>query len=93
MYADTGDSAYVAVRGHAAAVRNPEKAKEMWSKLAERLSGGPDDPNLALLRITMASAEHWELPTGKVLQFLEIAAAAITHKPPEHDDVYRKIDF
>jgi len=93
-YADPGDSAYVAVRGHAAVVRNRDKAEEMWSKLAEAwFPGGPDDPNLALLRITMASAEHWEPPNGKVLQFLEIAAAAITHKPPEHEDVYRKLDF
>jgi general stress protein 26 len=93
-YADTGDSAYVVVRGHATVLRDPEKAKEMWSKLAEAwFPGGHDDPNLALLRITMSSAEQWEPPAGKVMQFLEIAAAALTHKNPDHDGAYRKLHF
>lgn len=93
-YADTADSAYVAVRGHGTVLRDPVKAKEMWSKLAEAwFPGGPEDPNLALLRITIASAEQWEPPNGKVLQFLEIAAAAITHHKPEHEGVYRKLHF
>jgi len=93
-YADTGDSAFAAVRGHATTVRDPVKAKELWSKFAEAwFPGGPDDPNLALLRITLSSAEHWEPPHGKVVQFLQIATAALTHNPPDHDDTYRNLKF
>jgi general stress protein 26 len=93
-YADTGDSAYAAVRGIATVLRDPAKAKELWSKFAEAwFPGGPDDPNLALLCITLASAEHWEPPHGKVIQFLQIATAAITHNPPDHDDTYRNLKF
>ena len=93
-YADTGDNAFVAARGHGTVLRDPEKAKEMWSKVVEAwFPGGPDDPNLALLRITLASAEQWEPPTGKVMQFLEIAAAAITHHKPDLEGVYRKLHF
>ena len=93
-YADTSDNAFVAVRGHAMVLRDPERAKEMWTKIAEAwFPGGPDDPNLALLRVTLSSAEHWEPPAGKVIQFLEIAAAAITHHKPEHEGVYRKLHF
>lgn len=93
-YADTGDNAFVAVRGHGTILRDAAKAKEMWSKFVEAyFPNGPDDPNLALLRVTLSSAEQWEPPTGKVMQFLEIAAAALTHKHPDHEGVYRKLNF
>jgi general stress protein 26 len=93
-YADPGDSAYVAVRGHGTILRDSDKAKELWSKMVEAyFPGGPDDPNVALLRVTIASAEQWEPPSGKVLQFLEIAAAAVTHKHPAHEGVYRRLNF
>jgi general stress protein 26 len=91
-YADTGDNAFVAVRGHGAIVRDPGRAKELWTKMAEAwFPGGPEDPNLALLRITLSSAEHWEPPQGKVMQFVEIVTAALTHHKPEHVGVYLKL--
>jgi general stress protein 26 len=93
-YADTGDNAFVAVRGHGAIVRDTERARELWTKMAEAwFPGGPEDPNLALLRITLSSAEHWEPPQGKVMQFVEIVTAALTHHKPEHEGVYRKLHF
>jgi len=93
-YSDSDDSAFVAVRGHGTILRDSEKAKELWSKLIEAyFPKGPEDPNLALLRVTLASAEQWEPPTGKVLQFLEMAAAAVTHRHPDHEGVYRKLHF
>lgn len=93
-YADTGDGAFAAVRGFATASRDPAKAKELWSKFAEAwFPGGPDDPNLSLLRIALSSAEQWEPTHGKVVQFLQIATASITHNPPDHDDTYRNLKF
>ena len=93
-YADSSDNAFVAVRGHGTILRDVAKAKELWSKLVEAyFPNGPEDTNLALLRVTLASAEQWEPPAGKVLQFLEIAAAAVTHKHPDHEGVYRKLHF
>ncbi len=93
-YAEPGDSAFAAVRGHAVILRDAEKAKELWTSVAGAwFPGGPDDPNLALLRITMSFAEAWEPTAGKVAQFIEMAAAALTHSVPEDDGTYRRIDF
>ena len=93
-YAEPGDSAYAAVRGHAVVLRDAEKAKELWTAVAGAwFPGGPEDPNLALLRITMSFAEAWEPTAGKVAQFIEMAAAALTHSVPEDDGTYRRIDF
>ena len=49
--------------------------------------------DLLHLYVTATAAEQWEPPTGKVMQFLEIAAAAITHHKPDHEGVYRKLHF
>jgi general stress protein 26 len=93
-YAEPGDGAFAAVRGHAMAIKDDAKARELWTALAGAwFPGGPEDPNLALLRITLSWAEAWEPATGKVAQFLEMAAAAFTHSVPEDDGTYRRIDF
>lgn len=94
VYSDTSDGAYAAVRGHAVLMRNIEKQRELWTALAGAwFHGGAEDPDLALLRITLSFAEQWEPTAGKVVQFLEIAAAALTKSVPESDGVYRRIDF
>lgn len=94
LYADTGDGAYAAVRGHAVIMRDLGRQRELWTALAGAwFPGGAEDPDLALLRITMSFAEQWEPSAGKVVQFLEIAAAALTKSVPGHDGVYRRIDF
>ena len=93
-YAEPGDSAFAAVRGHAVMLHDPAKAKELWTAVAGAwFPGGPEDPNLALLRITMSFAEAWEPTAGKVAHFIEMAAAALTHSVPEDDGTYRRIDF
>lgn len=93
-YADVGDGAYAALRGHAVILRDLEKQRELWTAMAGAwFPGGADDPDLALLRITLSFAEQWEPTSGKVVQFLEIAAAALTKSVPDQDGVYRRIDF
>jgi len=93
-YADPGDSAFAAVRGHAMMIRDVEKARELWTAVAGAwFPGGAEDPNLALLRITLSWAEAWEPTAGKVVQFLEMASAALTNSVPEDDGKYRRIDF
>lgn len=94
IYSDTGDGAYAAVRGHAVIMRDLAKQRELWTTLAGAwFPGGAEDPDLALLRITLSFAEQWEPTSGKVVQFLEIAAAALTKSVPNEDGVYRRIDF
>ena len=91
---DVGDDVYVWLRGTGTLVHDIDKVKELWSAMTGAwFPGGPEDPNLALLRITLSSAEHWEPPQGKVMQFVEIVTAALTHHKPEHEGVYRRLHF
>ena len=93
-FADVGHGAFAAVRGHADTLRDDTKQRELWTPLAAAwFTGGVDDPDLVLLRITMSWAEQWEPTSGKVAQALEIAAAALTKSVPDTEGVYRRLDF
>jgi len=75
-------------------LHDPAKAKELWTAVAGAwFPGVPEDPNLALQRITMSFAEAWEPTAGKVAHFIEVAAAALTNSVPDDDGSYRRIDF
>ncbi len=89
-YANDGDSFYASMTGTAHVLVDPAKARELWSKLNEAwFPGGPDDPNLALLRVDVDHGETWEPTTNKMMQFLSIATAAVTHTPPRQEGAHK----
>jgi general stress protein 26 len=64
-YAEPREGHYVSVSGTAEVVRNERKARELWNPQYETwFPGGPDDPNLALLKVEVTSADYWETPQG-----------------------------
>ncbi|MBM7568574.1 pyridoxamine 5'-phosphate oxidase family protein [Paenibacillus sacheonensis] len=55
-----GDS-FVSIRGEAELVQSPEKVKEFWSPLYEKLLETTyDDPNLVLIKVNADTAEYWD---------------------------------
>ncbi|MEO8849000.1 MAG: pyridoxamine 5'-phosphate oxidase family protein [Casimicrobiaceae bacterium] len=89
-YSNAGDSFYASMSGSAQVLVDPARARDMWSKLNEAwFPGGPDDPNLALLRVDVTHGESWEPSTNKMLQFLSIATAAMTHTPPKMEGAHK----
>jgi general stress protein 26 len=56
--------------------------KEKWSPVVKAyFPGGADDPNVALMKVRPTSVYYWESETGKMVQFLKMAVAAVTGKP------------
>jgi len=80
-YASTGVNNYVVVRGRAQVVRDPERAKRFWNIHAKAWFQGPDDPNLALIRIEPTFAEYWDGPS-KVAYTLSLLKAIATGTSP-----------
>jgi general stress protein 26 len=80
-YADPRQHAYVAVSGRSTLLRDPQKAKEIWS-IEQRAyyPDGPEDRRLALLRVSIERAEYWIAP-GPVSYLLAAAKAAVTGIP------------
>jgi len=71
-YASPQENRYVSVSGVAQLVRDQQKTKELWTpKHSTWFSGGKDDPELALLKVTVTDAEYWDSSNHKMMQILQ----------------------
>lgn len=82
-YADPGSQRYVSVSGNATILRDRDKAKELWTPVLKAyFPGGLDDPHLALLRVSVETAQYWDSPSSKMVQLFEMTRAAATGGRP-----------
>lgn len=80
-YADSDKQRFVSVSGRAVLVTDPAKIRELWTPyLKAWFPKGIDDPELALLKVTVEKAEYWEGPSSKIVQLFGFAKAALTGK-------------
>ncbi|MEO6410186.1 MAG: pyridoxamine 5'-phosphate oxidase family protein [Burkholderiaceae bacterium] len=87
IYADPGKDSWVSVSGEAAVVEDAAKKKQLWNVMTKAwFPKGIDDPDLALVRVRIASASYWNVTENQVVQLLKMAAAVITGKPPQMGD-------
>jgi general stress protein 26 len=64
-YANPDRGLSVSVSGTARLVRDRDRIKELWTPaLRTWFPGGPDDPELGLLRIDVDRAEYWDGPSS-----------------------------
>ncbi len=78
-YAEPSDSRYVSISGTAEISRDHQRMADMWNDLYKAwFPMGLDDPDICLLKVTVATAEYWEPPSGKMVQFLGMIKAAAT---------------
>ncbi len=69
--------------GRADVVEDREKAKELWSPLVKAwFPQGPEDPNLALIRVRVESADYWDVKSSKLVQLYGFAKSILTGQPP-----------
>ncbi len=90
-YSDPGHDAYVSVSGTARLVNDPAKQKALSSPMTQAwFPGGANDPDLAMVAVTVNHAEYWDVKTNKATKIFEMAKAAMTGTPPsigEHAQV------
>ncbi len=84
-YADPGKDSYVSITGVASVVEDAGKKQQLWSKATDAwFSGGPSDPDVALVQVRIVHANYWDVKESKVTQLYEMAKATVTGKPPTH---------
>jgi general stress protein 26 len=67
-YADHPGQRYVSVSGKARPVRDRERMRRLWGPaLLAWFPRGLDDPDLALLRVDVDRAEHWDARSGAMV--------------------------
>ena len=92
-YADTGDDSYVSVAGHAALLNDQAKKEALFTDMAKAwFPKGASDPNLALLAVSIDSAEYWDVDDSKMVQIFKMMKAAVTGKPPKDMGENKKLD-
>lgn len=78
-YADTSQDVYVSVSGSAEVVDDKAQRQALWSTFTQaRFPGGIDDPDLALVRVTVSHAHYWNVNENKLTQLLVMAKAVFT---------------
>lgn len=71
-YVSLQENRYVSVSGVAQLVHDQQKTKELWTSMHKTwFSGGKDDPELALLKVTVTSAECWDSSNNKMVHIMQ----------------------
>lgn len=66
-YADPANMRFVSVSGACELVRNRSIAAEFWRDEYKRwFPRGIDDPDLILIKVTINSAEYWDVKAGRM---------------------------
>lgn len=86
-YSDTSKNKYVSVSGTAQVLRDQAKINELWNPVHRAwFPKGPDDPNLALLKVSVHQAEYWDDTSSSMVQFFKMVKAAVTGTPYEAEN-------
>ncbi|HMQ34350.1 MAG TPA: pyridoxamine 5'-phosphate oxidase family protein [Chloroflexaceae bacterium] len=78
-YANPDKMRYVSVSGTAQIVHDVQKKRELW-KPDHKIwfPNGPDDPNVALLKVHVEKGEYWDSGSNAVGRLFDFAKAMIT---------------
>lgn len=93
-FASPEDSLYVSVSGNGAVVKDNALIKSMWNPMVQAwFPAGPDDPHVALIKVTLTAAEYWDSDNSKMTQLYKMAKAAVTGQVPTDIGDHKKFDL
>jgi len=92
-FADPDNQHYVSITGAAQLVRDRKKIDELWRpEFKMWFPEGKDDPEIALLRITLEKAEYWDSPSSTIGYALNFVSSLVTGKEADGGE-NKKLDF
>ena len=92
-FADPDNQHYVSISGTAQLVRDRNKIDELWRpEFKMWFPEGKDDPDVALLRVTLEKAEYWDSPSSTVGFVLNFVSSLVTGKEADHGE-NKKLEF
>jgi general stress protein 26 len=78
-FAEPSSSKYLALKGRASVGHDRSKIKELWNPMYKAwFPKGEDDPEIAVLRVTVSEADYWEASSSKIVMMARYAVAAAT---------------
>ncbi len=92
-YADAGKQDYVSLSGRASLVTDKAAIKQHWSEpMRTWFPKGIDDPEAALLKVTVDAAEYWDAPNSTMVHAYGYLKARLTGESP-HPGENEKVRF
>jgi len=86
-YAEPDDQKYVSVSGACEVVRDKKKMEELWNPMYKAwFPKGLDDPNVALLKVSVTNAEYWDAPNGKMVHLIGYVKAVVSGEEYKADE-------
>ncbi len=86
-FADPKNQHYVSITGSAQLVRDRQKIDELWKpEFKMWFPEGKDDPEVALLKISLEKAEYWDSPSSTIGYALSFVSSLLTGKQPDFGD-------
>ncbi len=83
-FSEPKSQTYVAISGTGRLLRDRAKAEKIWSAFAKIwFPKGLDDPDLAVLSVTVEKAEYWDAPSGAIVLVYGLVTQATTGHPPK----------
>ena len=80
-FADPKNQQYVSVTGVARVVRDRQKIDELWRpEFKMWFPEGKDDPEVALLRVSLEKAEYWDSPSSLIGYAFSFVSSMVTGK-------------
>ena len=83
-FIDTDQQHYVSISGDAELVHDKQKIKELWKPVLKAwFPDGPDQADVALLKVKVKKAEYWDTPSSTIAQAISFVSAIFTGKQAE----------
>jgi general stress protein 26 len=83
-FIDTGEQHYVSISGMAELVTDRQKIKQLWKPVLKAwFPDGPEQSDIALLKVQVRKAEYWDGPSSTIAQAVSFVSAILTGKQVE----------
>lgn len=92
-FADPKNQHYVSITGKAKLVRDRKKIEELWKpEFKMWFPEGKDDPDVALLRVSLEKAEFWDSPSSTIGYAFSFVSSLITGEEADFGE-NKKLEF
>ena len=83
-FIDSDQKHYVSISGDAELVHDKQKIKELWKPVLKAwFPDGPDQADVALLKVWVKKAEYWDTPSSTIAQAISFVSAIFSGKQVE----------
>jgi general stress protein 26 len=84
---------YISVSGSGTATHDPARMQAMWNPTYRAwFPNGPDDPDSAILTVTIDRVEYWDVPSSRLVRLWGVVRAVATGQVAEAGE-HQTIEF